>query len=346
MTKVCTLHYVAPEVLTSTSGYTEKVDVWSFGVLLFVMIAGVPPFNMERDIDTLQAVKSGKFVYEPDARWGLVAEDTKSLVAAMIVVEPSERSGIDGVMNHAAMLRTDVEMQNHQKASEQRGSFLKERRSVIAREAAVTQLRIITAVLAEKITDQQLEDLYTFLRSMDKQRTGEIEGSDFGPWLKILFESIEGGDELRDEINSLHGKIHYKMYVAQLEDRRRYVRRQAASAIFAMFDIDTNGKVSLYEISQTLEKYTTMDKASLPKKAGISPDEVHRIWEEVKSVYGGSVQRMTSKDADQNQGHRRARASRAQLLELEVKELNFDEFFQYLPMSNLGITLDTDGSRK
>merc|ERR1712190_237254 len=100
------------------------------------------------------------------------------------------------------------------------------------------------------------------------------------------------------------------MYVAQLEDRRRYVRRQAASAVFSMFDVDKNGNVSLYEISQTLVKYVDLDRTSLPKKAGISVDEVQRIWEEVKSVYG----KPKASEA-QNPGQRRARQSRNRLQE-------------------------------
>merc|ERR1712113_966186 len=49
-TKVCTVHYVAPEVLKkSMDPYTEKVDVWSSGVILFVMLCGVPPFHSDND---------------------------------------------------------------------------------------------------------------------------------------------------------------------------------------------------------------------------------------------------------------------------------------------------------
>merc|ERR1740130_1506185 len=44
LSKVCTLHYVAPEIVSSDDGYTEKVDIWSLGVLIYTMIAGSPPF--------------------------------------------------------------------------------------------------------------------------------------------------------------------------------------------------------------------------------------------------------------------------------------------------------------
>lgn len=54
-----TPYYIAPEVLNES--YDEKCDIWSCGVILYILISGYPPFNGESDLDIMKSVKSGKF---------------------------------------------------------------------------------------------------------------------------------------------------------------------------------------------------------------------------------------------------------------------------------------------
>lgn len=63
MTGTC--YYVAPEVLNKN--YDEKCDIWSCGVILYIILSGKPPFEGPNDNDVIEKVKLGKYDFEGEA---------------------------------------------------------------------------------------------------------------------------------------------------------------------------------------------------------------------------------------------------------------------------------------
>lgn len=94
--KIGTAYYVAPEVLKGE--YNEKIDVWSIGVICFVLLAGYPPFNGSNDIQIMDKIRAGKFDFKPED-WSHISDDCKDLISKMLA-PMAMRISAEAAMNH------------------------------------------------------------------------------------------------------------------------------------------------------------------------------------------------------------------------------------------------------
>ncbi|KAJ0967590.1 hypothetical protein J5N97_024507 [Dioscorea zingiberensis] len=95
---VGTPHYVAPEVLAGRE-YSEKVDVWSAGVILYLMLGGILPFYGETAVEIFEAVLRGNLRF-PSRIFSSVSLAAKDLIRRMICRDPSRRFSADQVLRH------------------------------------------------------------------------------------------------------------------------------------------------------------------------------------------------------------------------------------------------------
>lgn len=82
LTIIGTFLYLAPEILRG-GGYDERVDMWSIGVTLFKLIAGVTPFESEYHSDTINKILLGAYVFEPDI-WNKYSYFLKDFVIRLL----------------------------------------------------------------------------------------------------------------------------------------------------------------------------------------------------------------------------------------------------------------------
>jgi serine/threonine protein kinase len=89
-TQCGTQEYVAPEVLESHPSYDVSCDMWTIGVIVFIMLGGYYPFRGKKEIDVLKKVRYGDFKYH-DKFWKDISDDAKTLVRQMMTVDPEQR---------------------------------------------------------------------------------------------------------------------------------------------------------------------------------------------------------------------------------------------------------------
>ncbi|XP_052024097.1 MAP kinase-activated protein kinase 5 isoform X5 [Apodemus sylvaticus] len=129
MTPQFTPYYVAPQVLeaqrrhqkeksgiipTSPTPYTynKSCDLWSLGVIIYVMLCGYPPFYSKHHSRTIpkdmrKKIMTGSFEF-PEEEWSQISEMAKDVVRKLLKVKPEERLTIEGVLGHPWLNSTEA----------------------------------------------------------------------------------------------------------------------------------------------------------------------------------------------------------------------------------------------
>ena len=97
-TQCGTQEFVAPEVLENRPAYDISCDMWSVGVIVFILLGGYYPFRGSSDVEVLKNVRYGIYDFKPRF-WKGVSDEAKSLVRAMMTVNPDERITAEAALN-------------------------------------------------------------------------------------------------------------------------------------------------------------------------------------------------------------------------------------------------------
>jgi len=106
LTGLCgTPDYVAPEVLTwyedeeNGTEYGKGSDLWSLGVLLYVILSGCSPFCGDDEEELLKLVSQAKYVFYEN-EWQGISDEAKDLIRKLLVVDPLQRLTMAEVIAH------------------------------------------------------------------------------------------------------------------------------------------------------------------------------------------------------------------------------------------------------
>jgi len=91
--------YVAPEILQA-KGYGKEVDLWSVGVITYILLCGFPPFYNENVPLLFESIMKADFDY-PEEYWDHISDDAIDFIDSLLIPEPKQRLTAKQALTHS-----------------------------------------------------------------------------------------------------------------------------------------------------------------------------------------------------------------------------------------------------
>ncbi|MCO5604758.1 hypothetical protein L7F22_058928 [Adiantum nelumboides] len=238
-------YYMAPEVLKRN--YGPEVDVWSAGVILYILLCGVPPFWAETEQLVAQAILRGNVDFKRDP-WPNVSENAKALVRQMLEPDPNRRLTAQQVLDHPWVV-------NARKAPDvPLGDAV---RSRLKQFTAMNKLKKrALRVIAELLTGEEVEGIRTMFNTMDVDKKGFLTFEQLKAGLyKIGSQLAESEIQQLMEAADVNGNgtLDYGEFIAITVHLQRMDNDEHLKRAFAFFDLNGDGFIDSGELQEMLQ---------------------------------------------------------------------------------------------
>ncbi|KAH1263977.1 Calcium-dependent protein kinase 4 [Glycine max] len=244
-------YYVAPEVLLKH--YGPEADVWTAGVILYILLSGVPPFWAETQQGIFDAVLKGLIDFDSDP-WPLISDSAKDLIRKMLCSRPSERLTAHQVLCHPWICENGVAPDR---------SLDPAVLSRLKQFSAMNKLKkMALRVIAESLSEEEIAGLREMFQAMDTDNSGAITFDELKAGLRRYGSTLKD-IEIRDLMEAADvdksGTIDYGEFIAATVHLNKLEREEHLIAAFQYFDKDGSGYITVDELQQACAEQNMTD---------------------------------------------------------------------------------------
>jgi len=257
-----TLSYVAPEVLDKN--YSSQCDLWSLGVIVFILLAGYMPFSGSEAIQT-RNISEGKYKMKPE-RWKNVSQEATDFVKALLQTDPKKRLTCQQALDHHWITN------RHKYKSEVSPEIVDALRDF---GKATKFKRVCLEMMAWSLSNEERAKVRDYFISMDTTQQGTIT---LGELQQVMVTKFHISDEETQAIfkamdTNSDEEIHYSDFLAAMVSTRIAVHDDLLKQAFKKFDIDNSGFITVENMREVLgESHEGEEVESLMSEADFTHD--------------------------------------------------------------------------
>ena len=244
-----TLIYCSPEVLRNN--YNKQCDIWSCGVIMYVLLSGHFPFFGKTEEDIKNKILSGKFSFNKKF-FSNVSEKAKDLIRKCLMYDKNRRITAEQALKHE-FFADDINPHNiFEDEIDSKNVLISLKNYSQQSKIYQTVLAFLSHNFADKL---ELNKLKKIFYKIDLNLDGKLSKDE----LFIAFK--EAGMEMKnDQLNKViesidfdgNGYIEYEEFIRVTLPKEQLFTEENLKSAFDMFDLDKNGTISLNEFKEIL----------------------------------------------------------------------------------------------
>lgn len=286
-TKVGTPYYVAPEVLRRE--YTKSCDIWSIGVITYILLCGYPPFYGDSDTEIFDSVRAGNFDF-PSPEWDEISQGAKDFVINMLQKDPETRPTASDAAKHPWILEQLEAGDPHHRRRSSTFSMSNERSAAFQKFLAMQKLKkAALVVIATKLTHAEVGSLGDIFRRIDKENDGVLTLTELDNAMvqgKVPSDIQHDINVLKEEL-SLAGTdtLNWKVFLAATMDKHLVMREDKIKVAFDHFKHSDNDCLTKSDFEEVFkgdgQAHEIFDYLDTDRDGKVSFDDFRGAIEEI-----------------------------------------------------------------
>ena len=253
-----TLVYCSPEVLKNN--YNQKCDIWSCGVIMYILLCGRYPFYGSTEEEITRKILIGNFNFD-DKHFDNVSENAKDLIRKCLIHDKNKRITVKEAMKHE-FFSGEIDINNifEDEVDTKHILYSLKNNSRKISKFYQTVLAYLSYNFADK---EELKRLRQIFYKIDLNLDGKISKEELYLAYKEAGIHISKA-ELEKIIKSIdfdgNGSIEYEEFIRVTLPKDQLFTDINLKNAFDMFDLDKNGSISMTEILEVIGADKEIDK--------------------------------------------------------------------------------------
>ena len=243
-----TPYYIAPEVLKQS--YNEKCDIWSTGVILYLLLVGSPPFDGDNDSEIWKKIINDEIDYS-NPNMKSLSPEAIDLLQKILVKNPEKRLSASEALEHIWIKKYAPHTKVSRVFSRKIYNNLKN-----FREKSQFSTAVVTFITNYMMNDDELKSLKKLFFELDEKGKGVITKEDLFRGMDECFDHKITKEEVEQIFSNIdydnNGTISFDEFLKAAIDKKKLLTEEKLKAAFALFDMNGDGDIEAKELQEVM----------------------------------------------------------------------------------------------